>query len=91
LEGTPKGVIQGARPALILFPRFGQAPAIRAVGAAEVFMRLTQASTNYVTLGRRGFDALNRLISSVPALAIDYPDTDTAVSLVEDFRQELAA
>jgi len=105
LEGTPKGVIrhmqpnreaigrmaESARPALILFPRFGQAPAIRAVGAAEVFMRLTQASTNYVNLGRRGFDALNRLIAGVPALAIDYPDTDTAIGLVEDFRQELAA
>lgn len=105
LEGTPKGALrhmqpnseaiarmeEAAKPALILFPRFGQAPAIRAVGAAEVFMRLTQASTNYVNLGRRGFEALNRMIATVPALAIDYPDTDTAVGLVEDFRQELAA
>jgi HprK-related kinase A len=105
LEGTPKGAIrhmqpnreaisrmeQGAKPALILFPRFGQASAIRAVGAAEVFMRLTQASTNYVALGRRGFEALRCLLATVPALAIDYPDTDTAVGLVEDFRQELAA
>jgi len=105
LEGTPKGDIrhmrpngealdrmgEGATPALILFPRFGEAQAIRAVGAAEVFMRLTQASTNYVNLGGRGFDALNRLIAANPALAIDYPDTDTAVGLVEDFWRELAA
>jgi len=28
---------------------------------------------------------------SVPALAIDYPDTDTAVGLIDDFRRELAA
>ncbi|HYN46123.1 MAG TPA: HprK-related kinase A [Allosphingosinicella sp.] len=105
LEGTPKGEIrhmrpnaealarmgEGAKPALILFPRFGEAAAVRAVGAAEVFMRLTQASTNYVALGRRGFDALTRLIAAVPALAIDYPDTDTAVGLVGDFWRELAA
>lgn len=105
LEGTPKGAIrhlrpndaairrmeEGAMPALILFPRFGPAQAVRAVGRAEVFMRLTQASTNYVALGRAGFDALRRLVESVPALAIDYPDTDSAVGLVEAFRQEQAA
>jgi len=105
LTGTPKGEIrhlipnahaiermqEAAIPALILFPRFGEAAAVRGVGAAEVFMRLTQASTNYVALGRRGFDALTRLVSTLPALAIDYPDTDTALGLVEDFRQELAA
>ncbi len=105
LAGTPKGDIrhmrpnaaalermgEGARPALILFPRFGQAEAVRAVGAAEIFMRLTQASTNYVNLGRRGFDALTGLIATNPALAIDYPDTGTALGLVEDFWRELAA
>jgi HprK-related kinase A len=99
LEGTPKGRIRHLRPAadaiarmdepappaLILFPRFdtGFDPAIRPVGAAEVFVRLTQASTNYVLLGERGFDALTGLVRSVPAQAIDYADTDTAVRLVE--------
>ena len=39
----------------------------------------------------RGFDALTRLVADVPALAIDYPDTDTAIGLVEDFWRELAA
>lgn len=105
LEDTPKGAIrhmrpndealarmgEGGRPALILFPRFGEAEAVRGVGAAEVFMRLTQASTNYVALGRRGFDALTRLIAANPALAIDYPDTDTAIGLVEDFWRARAA
>ena len=105
LEGTPKGIIrhmrpneealgrmsEAARPALILFPRFGAAAAVRGVGQAEVFMRLTQASTNYVALGRRGFDALTGLVRSTPALAIDYPDAETAIGLVEDFRRELAA
>jgi HprK-related kinase A len=105
LAGTPKGDIrhmrpnaealarmgEGARPALLLFPRFGAAAAVRGVGGAEVFMRLTQASTNYVDLGRRGFDALTNLIGAVPALAIDYPDTASAVGLVDDFWRELAA
>jgi len=105
LEDTPKGAIrhmrpnaeaiermgQGATPALILFPRFGEAEAVRGVGAAEVFMRLTQASTNYVALGRRGFDALTGLIAANPALAIDYPDTDSAIGLVEDFWRARAA
>jgi HprK-related kinase A len=105
LEDTPKGAIrhlrpnqtaidrmgEGAMPCLILFPRFGPAADVRGVGKAEVFMRLTQASTNYVSLGRRGFDALTRLVETNPALAIDYPDTDTAIGLVEDFWRERAA
>jgi hypothetical protein len=103
LEGTPKGRIrhlrpradaiarmrEPARPALILFPRFGEETAIRAVGPAEVFVRLTQASTNYVALGGRGFGALSALVADCPALAIDYPDTETALALVEELWREL--
>jgi HprK-related kinase A len=100
LTGTPKGTIrhlrpdpeaiarmaEPARPALILFPRFGRdlEPAIREVGAAEAFMRLTQASTNYVALGERGFAALTRLVGTLPSRAIDYSDTAQAVALVDD-------
>ena len=103
LEGTPKGTIrhlkprldaiarmrEPAAPALILFPRFGSEQAMRPVGPAEVFVRLTQASTNYVALGVRGFDALSKLIGTCPAVAIDYPDTDRAISLVETLSAEL--
>lgn len=98
LEGTPKGAIrhlrpnaaaiermdEGAKPALILFPRFGQHQDARPVGQAEIFMRLTQASTNYVALGAAGFDALTGLVKSCPAAAIDYPDTETGIALVEE-------
>lgn len=97
LEGTPKGairhfvpdahaiatMIQPARPALILFPSFGFEPAAREVAPSEVFVRLTQASTNYVALGERGFDALTQLVTAVPARAIDYPDTASAIAQVE--------
>ena len=97
LEGTPKGTIrhvrpnaqavvrmtEPARPALILFPRFGHAAEIRPVGPAEAFMRLTQASTNYVALGERGFVALTGLVQTCRGLALDYPDGAKAAELIE--------
>ena len=97
LAGTPKGRLRHVRPdrsaitrmdvpatpALILFPRFGFAEEVLPMGAAELFVRLTQASTNYVPLRRRGYDALTRLVTTVPAVAVDYPDTGTAVAMVE--------
>ncbi len=97
LAGTPKGDIRHlvpdakaiaamdtpATPALILFPSFGHAGDVRAVLPSEAFVRLTQASTNYTAMGERAFDALNRLVLGVPSVAIDYPDTDTAIAQIE--------
>jgi HprK-related kinase A len=99
LTGTPKGRIrhlrpncnalarmgEPARPVAIVFPRFGRDldPAVREVGAAEAFMRLTQASTNYVALGERGFDALTRFVRTLPSKAIDYSDTAQAEELID--------
>jgi HprK-related kinase A len=104
LVGTPKGAIRHmrpcdnaiahmdapARPALILFPRFGPEQAVRRIGSAELFVRLTQASTNYVALGEAGFAALTGLVAATPALAIDYPDGDAAIELVERLWTEIA-
>ncbi|HEV2746151.1 MAG TPA: HprK-related kinase A [Allosphingosinicella sp.] len=106
LQGTPKGAIRHLRPnqealarmaepaapALLLFPRFGRdlSPELRPVGAAEAFVRLTQASTNYVALGEAGFTALTGLIGAVPAHAIDYPDTESALALVDRLWKDLA-
>lgn len=103
LEGTPKGEIrhlrpndaalaamaEPARPALILFPRFGAAADARPVGQAEVFMRLTQASTNYVALGGAAFAALTRLVAECPAAAVDYPDAETALATVDALWEQL--
>ena len=97
LAGTPKGDVRhlvpdeaavaamdvAVPPALLLFPGYGFAAEERAVPPSEVFVRLTQASTNFVALGERGFDALARLVKTVPARAIDYPDTDSAAAQVE--------
>lgn len=97
LVGTPKGTIRHliappeavarmagpATPALLLFPRFGFAAEERPVGPSEVFIRLTEASTNYVTLGERGFVGLTRLVRDVPVRAIDYPDAATGLAQVE--------
>ncbi|WP_375420789.1 HprK-related kinase A [uncultured Sphingomonas sp.] len=103
LAGTPKGDIRHmvpdaravaamdvpARPAAILFPRFGFEPAVRAVPPSEAFVRLTQASTNYVALGETGFAALTGLVRDVPSIAIDYPDGATAMSQVEQLWRQL--
>lgn len=97
LAATPKGDIRHmvpdaraiaamdvpARPALLVFPRFGFDPEVRAVPPAEAFVRMTQASTNYVALGEAGFRALTGLIGAVPSVAIDYPDGASAVEQVE--------
>lgn len=96
LRGTPKGDIRHlrgndgvlddapAKPALLLFPRFGAPQATRPVLPSEAFVRLTQASTNYVGLAEIGFRALASFVSQVPAIAIDYPDGAAGVQAVED-------
>jgi len=97
MAATPKGDIRHmvpdaraiaamdrpATPALLLFPRYGDAAAVRPVPPAEAFVRMTQASTNYVALGEAGFTAMTRLIAQIPAVAIDYPDGASGVAQVE--------
>ncbi len=104
MRGTPKGDIRHlvppedaiasaekrARPALLLFPRYGADAAIREVPPSEAFMRLTQASTNYVALGEAGFNALTRFVREVPARAIDYRSGKEAMQLVAQLWDELA-
>jgi HprK-related kinase A len=96
LDDTPKGRIRHVRPqraalvatsaapALVLFPRYGLPEAARPVPPSEAFVRLTQASTNYVALGERGFSALTGLVEGVPSVAIDYPDMPTARRMIDD-------
>jgi len=103
LAGTPKGDIrhlipradavaamhEPARPALLLFPRFGGATAIERLGEGEAFVRLTEASTNYTALGEAGFEALTRLVRAVPAFGISYPDSAAGLALVEQLWAEV--
>lgn len=74
---------ENARPALILFPRFGAEGAARPMEGAEAFVRLTQASTNYVALGESGFRALAGLVTAVPTVAIDYASGEEGIAMVE--------
>ncbi|MBW8297259.1 HprK-related kinase A [Sphingopyxis sp.] len=104
MAGTPKGDIrhlipradaiaamhEPARPALLLFPRFGGDAAIEPMGEGEAFVRLTEASTNYVALGEAGFAALTRLVRETPAFGISYPDSVTGIALVEQLWAEAA-
>lgn len=103
LTATPKGDIQHlvpddrsidammepAAPALLLFPGFGHATEVRMVEPSEAFVRLTQASTNYVAMGGTGFEALTGMVRAIPARAIDYPDTEAAIGLVDRLWSEL--
>lgn len=84
------GMDEGGMPSLLLFPRFGHATDIRPVDPAEIFMRLTQASTNYVALGESGFTALTRFVASVPARAIDFPSGEDALDMVDRLWSDLA-
>ncbi len=102
LNATPKGDLRHlmpraeairdmdrpALPTLILFPRFGGARAARPVEQAECFVRLTHASTNYVALGEAGFTALTRLVTAVPAAAIDFASGAEGIALVEELWSE---
>ena len=102
LSGTPKGDIrhlipsadavaamhEPARPALLLFPRFGGEASIERMGEGEAFVRLTEASTNYVALGEGGFAALTRLVRETPAFGISYSDSATGMGLVEQLFAE---
>ncbi|RXR31028.1 HprK-related kinase A [Sphingobium fluviale] len=104
MRETPKGDIvhlippqdsiarmrEPARPALLLFPRYGFARDVRPVGQGEAFMRLTQASTNYVALGEAGFDALHRFVTGVPALAVDYESGAAALDIIDALWGEVA-
>ena len=104
LASTPKGDIrhliprpeaiaamhEPARPAPLLFPRFGGEAAIEPMGEGEAFVRLTEASTNYVALGETGFAALTRLVRETPAFGISYPDSATGIALVEQLWAETA-
>src|SRR3546814_7166843 len=97
LAGTPKGDIrhliprpeaiaamhEPARPALNLFPRFGDEAAVERIGEGEDFVRLTEAATNYNALGEPGFAALTRLVRETPAFALSYHDSAAGIALVD--------
>ncbi|MEH6662066.1 MAG: HprK-related kinase A [Parasphingorhabdus sp.] len=103
MMATPKGDIrhlippkeaiarmdEPAKPALLLFPRFGHAPELRDMGQAEIFVRLTQASTNYVALGEAGFHALTRFVDQVPTRAMDYQSVEQAEELIDGLWSQL--
>ena len=103
LSGTPKGELrhlrpsaeaiarmdEPARPALILFPSFGFEPATEGIHKSELFVRLTEGSTNYIALGQTGFGAMLRLAETIPAARFAYPDSATGIAIVEQFCAEI--
>ncbi|MEH6827180.1 MAG: HprK-related kinase A [Parasphingorhabdus sp.] len=103
MKATPKGDIrhlvppkdaiarmdESAKPALLLFPRFGHSPILRDMGLSEIFVRLTQASTNYVALGEPGFHALTRFVDQIPTKAMDYQSVEQAEELIDSLWSQL--
>ncbi len=102
MKETPKGDIrhlipsldalesmeQPAKPALLLFPRFGYDAAVREMGKSEIFVRLTQASTNYVALGQTGFETLTRFVDTIPVRAMDFMSGEQATGMIEALWEE---
>lgn len=98
-EGTPKGTIAyvppsrdaveaasvPAMPAAVVYPRFDAdaKPGLDPMGKAAAFIALTACSVNYREFGEAGFGALSRLVDGVPVFAATYPDTQSAVALLE--------
>lgn len=98
-EGTIKGSVRHlapppaaiaamdipARPRLFVVPSFtpGAAPHARPMGAAEAFVRLTQSSTNYRTLGETGFDAVLAFTRATAAYEIIYGSSADARTLLD--------
>lgn len=98
-EGTPKGTIGYIRPSraaieaaaepvapvAVVFPRYdgSASPVLQPMGKAAAFIALTACSVNYREFGRAGFEAISRLVEDVPAFGAAYPDTASAVALLE--------
>jgi HprK-related kinase A len=103
LNDTPKGELrhlrpndhaiarmdEAARPALFLFPSFGSEPATQGIGKADLFVRLTQGSTNYIALGEASFATLVGMVDAIPAASFTYPDSESGMAIVEQFAAEL--
>jgi len=103
LTGTPKGALrhlrpqadaiarmdESAMPALILFPAFGFPGDSAGVSRSELFVRLTEGSTNYIALGQRGFEAMLRIVDTIPAARFAYPDSAAGLAIVDQFCSEI--
>ena len=51
--------------------------------SSAAFIALTACSVNYREFGQAGFDAIGRLVDRNPVLSATYPDTQSAVALLE--------
>lgn len=103
MKDTPKGDIQHmvppadairrmdqrGKPVLLLYPSYGYDTMLTSMLQSENFIRLTQASTNLVVLGERGFDTLSRFVQNVPAFTLDYQHGDEAIDIIDKLWEQL--
>lgn len=73
-----------SNPSLIIFPQFmrGAGPAINTVSPPDAASRLIASSTNYGLSGELGFQAIQRLVQTVPAFEISYGSTEQAARIM---------
>lgn len=74
---------EGARPALVVFPKYvaGAAPQLVPVPRARALLRVAENSFNYSLLGAAGFAACARLVESARTFDFSYSALDDAVAV----------
>lgn len=107
VEGTTKGTIallkppaesvrrvgEPARPTWIVLPNYaaGAAPSMEPQGRARTCMLLAEQSFNYDVHGRRGFEAVGRLVDGCGCYRFRYHALDDAVAAFDALLREAAA
>ena len=83
-------VRQGARPALVIFPRFvaGGRLELKPQPPEQAFSRLAFNSFNYALLGPLSFNAVADIAATCPAYELGYGDLDEAIRSIEQLLAE---
>ena len=79
--------MEPSRPAWVVLPRYETHAATRLMplSKARAFMELADNAFNYSLHGRRGFDALVRLIDSCECYEFDYGNLEEALTTFDQF------
>lgn len=84
---------QPVRADWIILPRYEReaAPRLEARSRTETFRLLAEQSFNYDLLGRRGFEAVGRLVGGCACYSFTYSRLDDAMQVFEELAGEAAA
>ena len=93
LRPPPESVLrvrEPARPQWVILPKYqrGAAPEMLPHSRARTFMLLAEQSFNYHLHGRRGFEAVGRLIDQTRCLHFSYSQLDDARRVFDDLLRQ---